>query len=110
MLERSGFIKPSNSCMFVRMIRFLFKQPQPRRFQYRPRHFDETKQYLEAREKTIKREIELEKEGYSAEGFRSQLNHQWRSKQNRKESATSNRNVLIIVALLAAVAYYFLFT
>jgi len=58
---------------------------------------------------TIKRELESESEGHSAEGFRSQLNHQWRSKQNRKESATSNRNVLILIALLAAIAYYFLF-
>ena len=88
------------------MIRFLFKQPQPKRLSYRPRYFDETKEYLEARKAAIRQELDREQSGDGGEGFRSRLSHSWRAKQNRKAATSSNRNVLIIAAILAAIAYY----
>ncbi len=92
------------------MIRFLFKQPQPRRFKYQPRHYDETKEYLESRKAAIRRQLDTGKTTYSPEQLRGQLNHRWRAQQNKKINTASNKRVLIIVAVLAAIAYYLLFS
>ena len=87
------------------MIRFLFKQAQPRRFTYQPRFYNETREYLEARKSAIRRTVEAERSDQDAEELREQLHHSWRSGQRRRGTATSNRNVMIIFAILLALAY-----
>ena len=91
------------------MIRFLFKQPQPKRFAYKPRYFNETKEYLEGRKAAIRQELDRENAEIGGAGMRSRLSYSWRANQNKKMAASSNRNVLYIAIILSAIAYYLLF-
>lgn len=92
------------------MIRFLFKQPQPKRFNYKPRFYDETREYLESRKAAIRNELDRNNIDEGSARLHGSLSHAWRSQQNRKTILSSNRNVLYIVAILSAIAYYLLFT
>jgi len=91
------------------MIRFLFKQPQPRRFEYKPRFYNERKEQLNARIEAIKRETESANGSSSEEVLRSRISHARRSNSSRQARSKSNKNVLIIVALLSVIAYLLLF-
>jgi hypothetical protein len=91
------------------MIRFLFKQPQPRRFEYKPRFYNERKEQLNARIEAIKRDTESDSGASSEEVLRNRIGHAWRSNSSRQVKSKSNKNILIIVALLSVIAYLVLF-
>lgn len=91
------------------MIRFLFKQPQPKRFNFKPRLYDESREYLEARKAIIEQEIRDNQSGRAADPFRTQLNNSWRTKNTRKSVMASNRMVLYIAVALLFLAYIFFF-
>ena len=91
------------------MIRFLFKQPRPRRFHFKPRFYDERKEQLNARVEAIRREVEFE-QGQSSEAvMRSRLQSAWRTKSGVQTKRRSNTTVLIISVLLAVIAYLVLY-
>ncbi|MEZ4722894.1 MAG: hypothetical protein R2813_13555 [Flavobacteriales bacterium] len=90
------------------MIRFLFKQNQPKRFQFKPRYYDETNEYLRAREAAIRHELEGTAE-HGGDVLRSRMSQSWRSSHRKMDTRKSNRNVLLIVAVLAAIAYFLLY-
>jgi len=91
------------------MIRFLFKQPQPRRFEYKPRFYNERREQLNARVEAIKRETDSSSSASSEEALRSRIGHAWKSTSNRQSRSKSNKNVLIIVMLLSVISYLVLF-
>ncbi len=91
------------------MIRFLFKQNQPRRFDYKPRFYNERKEQLNARVEAIRKEVEAESGVSSEEALRSRMGHAWKSSSSQKSRLQSNKNVLIIAALLSVIAYLLLF-
>lgn len=90
------------------MIRFIFKQPQHRQFDFKPRYYNATKERLEARVAAVKREMELENAEPGQEGLRSRMQHSWRRQDVKRASRTSNRNVFIIASLLLVIAYLIL--
>jgi preprotein translocase subunit Sec63 len=83
------------------MMRFLFKQPQAKRFDFKPRYYNETKERLNARVEAIKREMEVE-------GLRSRMQNNWRREDVKKANRSSNRNVFIIVGILVIIAFLIL--
>lgn len=84
-----------NLCL---VIRFLFKQRQPKRFNYKPLYYDETKEYIEARKAQIKAEG-------SARLSHGHLSRQWRANQRRCSNIKSNKTFLVVLALLLTIAY-----
>jgi len=90
------------------MVRFLFKQPRPKRFAFKPRFYDETKEYIKAREEVIRREIEGAEGASSENAMRQRMSSSWRSGHAKKARSRSNKNVLLITALLLIVAYFLL--
>ena len=91
------------------MIRFLFKQPQPRRFNYKPRFYDERKEQLNARIEAVRKEMDMEGGASSHEAMRSRLHSAWRVKSTQQARAKSNKNIFIIAGLLAFIAYLLLY-
>jgi hypothetical protein len=92
---------------FAFMIRFLFKQNQPKRYNYKPRFYDETREYLESRKAIIRQQMEHETET-ERDALRSELHHSWRLRQNAQSTRKSNINVLIIILILSLVAFFLL--
>jgi hypothetical protein len=91
------------------MIRFLFKQSQPKRFDFKPRYYNERKEQLNARVEAIRKEMELESGQSSSEAMRSRINDAWRTRSHNQIRSKSNLNVLIIAALLVVIAYLLLY-
>lgn len=89
-------------------MRFLFKQPQPKRFDFIPRYYNETKERLSARVEAIKREMEVDDAAPGSEGLRSRMQNNWRREDVKSANKTSNRNVFIIAGLLVVIAYLLL--
>lgn len=89
------------------MIRFLFKQNQPKRFKFRPRYYDETREYIESRKAIIRQQLDHDTER-GGEALRSQLAFSWRSRQSAISHRKSNKNVLIIVLILSVITYFLL--
>jgi len=88
------------------MIRFLFKQPQPRRFEFKPRFYDERREFLESRKALVKRELEATQGTVrSGELLRGSLTHAWRSKTHKQARGRSNRQVLLIACALFLIVY-----
>lgn len=90
------------------MIRFFFKQPQHRRFDFKPRYYNESKEKLEARVEAIKREMDHENTAHSELSLRNRMQHSWKKNEVKKSNKTSNRNVLIIAGILMVIAYLLL--
>lgn len=91
------------------MIRFLFKQPKPKRFDFQPRFYNERKEQLQARIEAVRREAEADS-GPSSEGaMRSRMQSAWRSGAGERGRRRSNRTVFIIASLLAVIAYLLLY-
>lgn len=89
------------------MIRFLFKVNQPKRFQFKPRFYDETKEYIANREAAIRKEMQMDADA-GASDLRSRMEKAWSSKSRRQEFKRSNRNILLIAAVLFVLVYLFL--
>lgn len=90
------------------MVRFLFKQAKPKRFDYKPRFYSERKEFLKARIERVQREGDDANGAGSEAALRSRMGDAWRNKALRKDKAGSNRMVAMITALLALVAYLLL--
>jgi len=91
------------------MMKFLFKQPKPRQFDYKPRFYNERKERLQARVEAIRKEQEGKEGASSAEALRSRMQSAWRSDERRTAVKRSNRSVFIIVGLLVIIAYLVLY-
>lgn len=93
------------------MGRFI-KLPQHRRFEFKPRFYDERKEELDQRIQRIKEEVELEKklkesgENYTI-NYRSTIRDQFQ--RNRKTKKISNIRFLLILVALLGLAYYLIY-
>jgi hypothetical protein len=91
------------------MVRFLFKQPKPKRFDYKPRFYNEQKERLQARVEVVRREVEMESGQSSPEALRSRMQSAWRNGSGTRERKQSNKTIFIITGLLAIIAYLLLY-
>lgn len=89
------------------MFRFLFKQSRPKRFDFKPRFYDEQKERFEFRKAAALREMNPEKTGYSENAMRENMHNTWRSRSSISRSR-SNRNTLLIAAVLFLLMYILL--
>ncbi|HKK38738.1 MAG TPA: hypothetical protein VJ949_04945 [Cryomorphaceae bacterium] len=79
-------------------------------FNYEPRTFDERKERLEKRRKQIEKELALEQKlgkNYE-EHLRERISESWSRKETRRVQRNSSWRLLLILAALIAVVYYFL--
>jgi type VI protein secretion system component VasF len=83
-----------------------FKTPKPKRFNLQTRYYDEEKEYWEQR----RRELGISEDGKKAD-FKSRVGKDW--KRMRKGSSVRQRkanvSVVIYIAIVIALLYYFFF-
>ena len=91
------------------MLRFFFKLPRHKRFDFKPRFYDADREALNMRIKAIQSELGAAEE-YDRDALRGRLSHSWRTNTNRSAVRKSNRNVIVIAFLLFVVAYLVLYT
>lgn len=91
------------------MIRFLFKQPKPKRFDFKPRFYNERKEQLNARIEAVKKELQMETGPSSAGAMRSRMQTAWREGSGDRSRRRSNKMVFLIAGLLAIIAYLLLY-
>lgn len=91
-------------------MRFLFKQPRPRQFEFKPRFYDERKERLKARIESVQKEAVSQEraQATSSEGLRLRMQSAWRSDDRRTTIRKSNRSVFLIAGLLVIIAYLLL--
>ncbi len=95
------------------MLGRFFKLPRIKRFEYKPRYYDERKEALEYRIRQIKLEMGIEDDDpdagkYVKEMHAVRIKGQMRSnfKKNRRSVRRSNVRLLIILLALLALSYY----
>lgn len=91
------------------MTRFLFKLPQPKRFSFQPRYYNEDREALQMRIKAIKSELGQGGQGGDPDALRGRLRYAWKTNTNRSQVRKSNKNIFIIAALLGIIAYLVLY-
>lgn len=87
------------------MISSIFKTSKNKRFNFKPRYYDEAKAELDARLKSIKKDIELQEKNQIQKGL---LQSNWRRNKLIKEQKKSNNRLVIIIGVLLLVAYWIL--
>jgi hypothetical protein len=81
-----------------------------KRFEYKPRYYDEEKEKLERRKRMIRAEVEhennLKDDAYLERHARMQINMEdtWRNRRST-ETRKSNIRIVIIIAILVAILY-----
>ncbi len=91
------------------MMRFLFKVPRHKRFEFKPRYYDADREALQMRIRAYQSE-RGELEGHDPDVLRGRLSHAWRTNSNRSATKRSNKNVMIIAVLLGLIAYFLFYT
>lgn len=78
-----------------------------KRFEYKPRTYDEQKEKLENRRIAIERELEREKrlgENYESH-LRERISDSWSQRETRRQKKASSQRLLLILAILVLVIY-----
>ena len=89
----------------------LFRLKKPKKFAYKPRHFDPVMEDLHSRVKIIESEINAEKDGDSTEMSRSRIRAAWKTPEARKSAnQTSTIRIALIAILLFGFFYAYFFT
>ncbi len=85
-----------------------FKTPKPKGFKYKPIYYNEQKDEMKEREARIRKELGLND---SDETFVPNIKGRFRSPRMNKysQSKQSTFRILIILAILILIAYYFFF-
>ncbi len=88
----------------------LFKLGQSsnyKRFDYRPRTFDEQKEKLEKRRIEIEKELEREKRlgANYEEHLRERIGNSWSRRETRRQQKNSSIRLLLILSILVALLY-----
>lgn len=89
----------------------MLKQNRPRQFEFKPRYYDAQKEELQERVARIEREYKQEQNGtYSAGAhLKGSLRNQWSMESRRASNKRSNFTIAVIVAILSALAYFYLY-
>ena len=109
--EKKGFkylCKKSN----MAVLRF-FKLPKPKKFEYTPLYYDPKKEEMEEREKRIATGInssQTYEEDYSSriKGSMRSASKRKQQKNQKTDARTSNMRIVLIILVLAFLAWYFI--
>jgi|TARA_B110000305_G_C19383848_1_gene611109 hypothetical protein len=84
-----------------------FKTRKPKQFNFVNRYYDEKKKRLERAELRIQRQIEFEKanDGNPIAIRKDKVQFSWQRNDRLAQQKTSNQRILIIIGILAAIAY-----
>lgn len=89
----------------------LFNLKKPKRFVYRPRHFDPVMEDLHSRVEMIEAEIKEDESDVSSDVSRSRIRKAWNTPEARKSANnTSAIRIGLIFILLASFFYVYFFT
>lgn len=91
-------------------IRFLYT-PKSKQFNFKPRYYDEQKEELENRVRSIKREMGVEDLNDSDKPYVPNIKGQMRGyfKKNIEQKRQSTMRLVLIMAVLLTAAYFLLF-
>lgn len=93
------------------ILRF-FRLPKPKKFEYTPLYYDPKKEAMQERERRIS--SELTGEALSEEDYANRIKGSMRSPSKRKQkdqksdARTSNIRIVLIILVLAFLAWYFI--
>ncbi|MFA6401755.1 MAG: hypothetical protein WCX31_09040 [Salinivirgaceae bacterium] len=85
----------------------IFQLPPHKRFNYKPRFYNQREELRKERQELIKKELEAEKNGNPTRITKDELANY--IKLRRKAHKKSNLRILIILAILLLLFYFFLF-
>ena len=89
----------------------LFKLKKPKRFSYKPRHYDPVLEDLHHRIDIIKSELEEEETSEHSVAMRSRIRKAWNSQEVRKaNNSKSNFRIALIFMTLMLLFYIYFFT
>ncbi|WP_166362066.1 hypothetical protein [Perlabentimonas gracilis] len=91
------------------MITF-FKTPKPKRFDYTPQYYDARKEALKERERQIKQEMgEADEDAPRVSLIRGQMRRQYEQKIKGRANRGSGLRLFVIFIILCLLAYYLLY-
>lgn len=86
---------------------FKISKNSHKRFDYKPRTYDEQKEKLEERRISIEKEIAREQrlgENYESH-LRERITDSWSQRETRRQKRASSKRLLVILAILALIIY-----
>ena len=87
-----------------------FKIPKSKQFEYKPMHYDQSREELATRISRIEKEVEREKSsGSHPAGLKEKMHQRWSRADQRKTHTRSNLVILALAGALALIAYYYLY-
>jgi hypothetical protein len=101
-INKNTFVALNNRKIMARF----FSLPKNKRFTFTPRYYDERAEMRKERNEQIKREVEAEREGKKSRFTKEEMAHY--IKMTRRTQKKSNMRLLVILALLLAIFYFFL--
>ncbi len=95
------------------MIGNFFHIPGAKRFNFKPRYYDEQKDFVESRERLVKAEMGIKDE--NDKPFRANIKGSFRSGISNSKSVedarrNSNWRIIFLVIILTAIVYVFFYT
>ncbi len=78
-----------------------------KRFDYKPRTYDEQKEKLEKRQRQVEKELAIEQrlgKNYEAQ-LREKISNSWSRKETRRQSRNSSIRLLVILAILVLIIF-----
>lgn len=92
------------------MAMFLFKQPEYKRFNLKPRFWDPDKEAREARVKRARAELGLEEGDMYVPGIKGQFRNEYERRKAMRVNAGSSRTLrLFMILMLLFLAAFYLF-
>ena len=89
----------------------LFKLKKPKRFAYKPRHFDPVMEDLHSRVNVLKSDLDADSNSENSEVSRNRIRKAWKTPEARKSAnQTSTIRIGIIAILLFGFFYAYFFT
>ena len=89
----------------------LFRLNKPKRFAFKPRHYDPVMEDLNSRVEIIKSELGKEKQTGSTDLARTRIRNAWKTPEARKSAnSVSTLRIALIASLLFAFFYVYFFT
>jgi hypothetical protein len=89
----------------------LFKLKKPKRFSYKPRHYDPVLEDLHHRIDMIKSELEQTEDHQESTVLRSRIRKSWNSREVRKaNNSKSTFRIALIFLILMCTFYVYFFT
>jgi len=89
----------------------LFRLGKPKKFSYKPRHFDPAMEDLHSRVDMIKSELDEENQTGDSNLARTRIRKAWNTPEARKSANnTSTIRIVLIASVLFALFYVYFFT